>query len=238
MIELESVKRMESLKQSIETATGESYEDLTGAVKDAIERTEWESVWYELSGTLGGSYHQGLFRNATFKEPPRMLFTSATHCGNMYELSQVETIPYRIGGEKTWSYYRTFRDCKNLKFLYGLAVLAVTSFVEALNGCEALETIQEPLEFSNSVAINFAGAFTGCYALENIRFAENCIGEITGKSLSFAQSPLLTAESVQSIAYGLAYISTAQTIVFHKDIVVPDDLKALILEKGWTLVQQ
>ncbi len=33
MIELESKKRMESLKQSIETATGESYEDFTGAVK-------------------------------------------------------------------------------------------------------------------------------------------------------------------------------------------------------------
>ena len=75
--------------------------------------------------------------------------------------------------------------------------------------------------------------FYNCKALVEVRFVANTIHW----SISFAQSPLLSAESVQSIIDGLATVTTAQTITFHKDIALSDEQKQTINEKGWTLVQ-
>lgn len=75
--------------------------------------------------------------------------------------------------------------------------------------------------------------FYKCKALVEVRFVANTIHW----SISFADSPLLSAESVQSIIDGLATVTTAQTITFHKDIALTDEQKQIINEKGWTLVQ-
>lgn len=75
--------------------------------------------------------------------------------------------------------------------------------------------------------------FYNCKALVEVRFVASTIHW----SISFAQSPLLSAESVQSIIDGLATVTTAQTITFHKDIALSDEQKQTINEKGWTLVQ-
>ena len=75
--------------------------------------------------------------------------------------------------------------------------------------------------------------FYNCKALVEVRFVANTIHW----SISFAYSPLLSTESVQSIIDGLATVTTAQTITFHKDIALTDAQKQTINEKGWTLVQ-
>lgn len=153
----------------------------------------------------------------------------------MVENTPIEIVDYLIGGEKVYSYYKTFKNCNNLKFVYGLVVSGVTSLMEAFLGCRALETIQEPLEFSSSNAINFANSFQFCQALKNIRFAEQCIGKMAGTTLSFAYSPLLTAESVQSIINGLATIETAQTVTFHQNVKILQSQVDSANAKGWTV---
>lgn len=75
--------------------------------------------------------------------------------------------------------------------------------------------------------------FYNCKALVEVRF----VAETIHWSISFADSPLLSAESVQSIIDGLAPVTTVQTITFHKNIALSDEQKQTINEKGWTLVQ-
>ena len=70
-------------------------------------------------------------------------------------------------------------------------------------------------------------------SIKELRFVKNSIHI----SISFESQHLLSAESVQSIIDGLATVTTAQTITFHKDIALTDEQKQTINEKGWTLVQ-
>lgn len=102
-----------------------------------------------------------------------------------------------------------FRDCMSLVKLYTLNLDKVAG-----------------AKYQNDM-------FYKCKALVEVRFVANTIHW----SISFADSPLLSAESVQSIIDGLATVTTAQTITFHKDIALTDEQKQIINEKGWTLVQ-
>lgn len=70
-------------------------------------------------------------------------------------------------------------------------------------------------------------------SIKELRFVKNSIHI----SISFKSQGLLSTESVQSIINGLATVTTAQTITFHKDIALTDAQKQTINEKGWTLVQ-
>ena len=102
-----------------------------------------------------------------------------------------------------------FRDCMSLVKLYTLNLDKVAG-----------------AKYQNNM-------FYKCKALVEVRFVANTIHW----SISFADSPLLSAESVQSIIGGLATVTTAETITFHKNIVLTDAQKQTINEKGWTLVQ-
>lgn len=99
------------------------------------------------------------------------------------------------------------------------------------NGASALKEIKGMLDFSNCTAMN--QTFGKCTALEEVRLKENSLSVST----SFAQSPLLSATSIQSIIDGLATVETAQTLTLHSDIVLTDEQKAIITSKGWTLAQ-
>lgn len=76
--------------------------------------------------------------------------------------------------------------------------------------------------------------FNNCNALEDIT-----IGGSIEISLSFAQSSLLTDESVQSIIDHLADLTgaTTQTLTFHATVgaKLTDEQKATIASKNWTL---
>lgn len=75
--------------------------------------------------------------------------------------------------------------------------------------------------------------FRYSHSIKELRFVKNSIHI----SISFESQWQLSAESVQSIIDGLATVTTAQTITFHKNIALTDEQKQTINEKGWTLVQ-
>lgn len=83
--------------------------------------------------------------------------------------------------------------------------------------------------------LTYPYTFNGCTNLENITF-EGTIGN----SISFANSPLLTEKSVQSILDHLKDLTgqAAQTITFHATVggKLTNAQKATITAKNWTLV--
>ena len=97
--------------------------------------------------------------------------------------------------------------------------------------CLKLKKIVGVFDFSSITNCN--NTFYRCYALEDITFAPNTIY----KSLSFGSCSKLSAESIQSIIDGLATVETAQTLAFNSAIVLTDEQKAQIYDKGWTLTQ-
>jgi hypothetical protein len=99
----------------------------------------------------------------------------------------------------------------------------------ALNLCVALKKVQFK---SNSITFG-ERVFYNCGRLENVSF----VAESIQNSVSFAQSSLLSAESIQSIIDGLATVETAQTLTLSKQITLTDEQKATINAKGWTLAQ-
>lgn len=110
---------------------------------------------------------------------------------------------------------------------------SATTMVGTFSSDNFLVTISK-LDVSKCVAADsLKNTFHYCSALKNISFVENSIRV----SVSFIFCSLLSAESVQSIIDGLAPVTTAQTITFHKNIALTDAQKQTINEKGWTLVQ-
>lgn len=110
---------------------------------------------------------------------------------------------------------------------------SATTMVGTFSSDNFLVTISK-LDVSKCVeAGSLKNTFHYCPALKNVFFVENSIRV----SVSFVFCPLLSAESVQSIIDGLAPVTTAQTITFHKNIALSDAQKQTINEKGWTLVQ-
>ena len=91
-----------------------------------------------------------------------------------------------------------------------------------------------PLSFMSATRIG--SAFTGCYGLKEVRFAEESI-KIT---LSLPHSSLLSDESIQSVVDGLGDLTglTAQTLTLHATVgaKLTEEQKATITAKNWTLV--
>ena len=98
-------------------------------------------------------------------------------------------------------------------------------------GATKVETIDK----ITTVASNdYVSSFDNCKALKNITFE----GEI-GKNIAFAQSPLLSEESVQSIIDCLVDLTgqTVQTIQFHATVKakLTETQLTTITNKNWTL---
>ena len=79
--------------------------------------------------------------------------------------------------------------------------------------------------------------FVGCHNLINLTIVSGTFGT----SLSFADSPLLSDASVQSIIDALADLTgtTAQTLIFHRNVydILTEEQKATVAAKNWTLVR-
>lgn len=76
-----------------------------------------------------------------------------------------------------------------------------------------------------------SSAFASCTALEEVRFAKETIK----LSISFAQSSMLSAESVQSIIDGLATVETEQTLTLNSAVssALTEEQWSEILNKNW-----
>lgn len=92
-----------------------------------------------------------------------------------------------------------------------------------------------------SLALNnvmrFSNTFRNCIALEEVNLTAD---SVIGASIPFAQSPLLTTASVDSIIHALKDLTgaTAQTLTFHATVggKLTEEQKATISAKNWTLV--
>ena len=103
------------------------------------------------------------------------------------------------------------------------------------------KVIEDKLETIDKIIVaGFSGcsnAFTNCTALKNITF-EGTIGN----SISFASSPLLTTESIDSIINALQDLTgaTSKTLTVHADVydrMVADGKDALVTAKNWSLAK-
>lgn len=73
--------------------------------------------------------------------------------------------------------------------------------------------------------------------MHNVYGAKFTDDSVIACSVSFAQSSLLSAESLQSIISALDYVDTACTLTLHPYIALTEAQKSTIESKGWTLVQ-
>ena len=101
--------------------------------------------------------------------------------------------------------------------------------------CTKLRSILGELDFSE-VTGNIDIPFNNVSALVEVRIKRGTLY----KTISFPNSPLLSADSIQSIIDGLADLTgqTAQTLTFHKTVgnKLTEAQKATITAKNWTLV--
>ena len=176
-----------------------------------------------------------LFYDATFPENHEVTITApfVTAMNSCFQnASNVKTITM-IGNNNgsAVSCSGSFRGCS-------VEVIDLTGFIAKISngqlmfsGAKFLKTIKGELDLSECT--NTTNAFASCTALEQVQFKDETIS----LSISFANSTLLTAESVQSIIDGLATVETAQTLTLHRAITLTDEQKAQISSKNWTLVQ-
>ena len=103
--------------------------------------------------------------------------------------------------------------------------------------CNGRPSIVQSLRYEDSANVtNTDYAFSGCTGLKRITFVPGCIKA----SIGFANSHLLSQDSVESILQGLADLGGAQarTLTFHKNVgeKLTDEQKAAITAKNWILV--
>lgn len=115
-------------------------------------------------------------------------------------------------------------DISGLKFQIGNAESVFQS-------CDSLKKIIGIIDFSK--ALKISNMFFGLVRLEEVRFEK----ETLSLSVSFAQSPLLSDVSIQSIIDGLATVETAQTLTLHADVKakLTEAQISQITSKNWTL---
>jgi hypothetical protein len=192
-----------------------------------IDLAEWEKVWYEQSKSWRAQFN-AMFLYCPIKTVPRLDFSSATNITSLFQNSSIESVDYYLNCGQSQTCTNLFSGCQSLKFVYGLDLGKGVNLSYIFKNCVLLETIQEPLNFSS--ATNTKEIFYGCIALKNARFKENSI-----KVSITIPSPVLSAESVQSIFDGLAPVETAQTLTLDANLKILQSQVNSANAKGWTI---
>ena len=126
-----------------------------------------------------------------------------------------------------------FSRCSDLRFL-DLSEFNTTfgPSTDVFYSCSKLEEIRGEIENTTN---NWTLWFSSCVKLREVRFKANSIkGDFT-----ISQSPLLSAESVQSIVDGLADMTggTSYKLTLHADVKarLTEEQLATIAAKNWTM---
>lgn len=205
---------------------------VTEKVEQLVDKGKEYNNLYGLLGTSpNAKYDSFFYRNDHIKNLPKLKYDEVVSMRYFCGISSLESVDYYINCGKTTDFYQAFYNCEKLKFVYGIDLSKGTNLYEVFKGCKNLETIQEPLDFSSYS--NSSGIFVGCNALKNVRFVENSILTYT----NLTNCSLLTNDSIKSIINGLAAVETTQTLTLNSAIVLTDEQKTAISNKGWTLVQ-
>lgn len=126
-----------------------------------------------------------------------------------------------------------FSRCYNLRFL-DLSEFNTTFGVstDVFYSCTSLEEIRGEIE---NTTTNWTLWFASCVKLREVRFKANSIKG----AFTISQSPLLSAESVQSIVDGLADMTggTSYKLTLHDDVKakLTEEQLATIAAKNWTM---
>ena len=126
-----------------------------------------------------------------------------------------------------------FSRCSDLKFL-DLSEFNTTFGVstDVFYSCSKLEEIRGEIENTTN---NWTLWFSSCVKLREVRFKANSIKG----AFTISQSPLLSAESVQSIVDGLADMTggTSYKLTLHADVKakLTEEQLATIAAKNWTV---
>lgn len=209
-VALTSVERINALKNGIEATTGESYADLTAGVQ-----------------ALKNGYGQGGGGGAV-DEVGKFLKENST--GLVFFNNKTITETPLIDCSNITRFANAFQGCSKLKTIRLSNTHNVTEWGYCFYGID-VETI-ETLDFSGASQIP-VNCFAGCSKLANLKI----VAETISKSFPINSTARLSAESVQSIVDGLAYVTTSQNLTLYKDVVVTDNQKRVIRDKGWTLIQ-
>lgn len=132
-----------------------------------------------------------------------------------------------------------FSECTSFGF-QGSAIVTLgvidarvaTSLQQIFSVCRSLVSIEKLWCLPTH---GFSNTFYRCEVLTEIRFEPDTIG----KNISFAQSSLLSTDSVESIINGLVDLTgqTAQTLTLHSTVKgnLSDTQISAITSKNWTL---
>lgn len=200
---------------------------VTEKIEQLIDLSKEEKMWLGLTESKNKANY--FFSGITAQKLPKTNFINATDFTNFCDFANIQEIDYYINSRKGTGFVNAFFGCK-AKTIKGINLESATS-VNNMFRSASVETVEEPLNFSK--VTNFGTPFWQCSAIKNIDIAEETIHY----SIPFAHSLNLTAKSVENIAKGLAYVETPQTLTLHPKTVVPDEVKATINAKGWTLAQ-
>lgn len=184
----------------------------------------------------------GIFRQAKFEKPMDIVLRPVAFYGaniNMSSFcegtSNVKTVKIEYdSGELTWILSNAFKSCRELTSVdLGEKIKISSSNASAFSYAEMLEEIKTELDCTS--ASNVSYMFARCYKLSEVRFTPKSIL----LSISFIDSSLLSAESIQSIIDGLADLTgtTSQTLTLHADVkakLTQEQLTA-ITSKNWVL---
>lgn len=209
-----------------------------------VAETQAQYIWVQYMVNLGNAFYNVEFPANT--ELHIHLNKFGGYCGEAFQacknlvslkLSCNEFVPYitsqtgaTVTGLFRYNSYIKKADISELK-------CPIMNAYMAFNGCLVLEEIIGELKVADGITKNvFENAFSGCYALREVRFAQSTILN----AISFANSSKLSDASIQSVIDGLTDLTGAatQTLSFHKDVgakLTPEQ-KAAITAKNWTLV--
>lgn len=199
--------------------------------------------WLDYATSLNESFRSAVFNvdelDITFgsKAPPNIsggnVLTSAfTNCNGPKKL-KVDTEAVFSGDIGMVNFCNTNYKAGTFEKIEipFLSKYKIKSIIYAFKDQVKLKEIYPCLDVS--ACKDFSGVFNACEALETVNFVNSTIK----LSISFAESPSLSDESIQSIIDGLATVETAQTLTLHADVKakLTEPQITTITGKNWTL---
>lgn len=224
----------------IETAIDESgvLDSTEGTVEEKVEqlvdKAEDENIWYEYSKIMTSVPSK--FYTVSTEKLPKMDFSNVSSLSYAFCIMPLKRVDYYINSDACADFNSAFSVCEQLEYVKGISLAKATFVNGCFASCSALKTIEEPIDYSyfsvNGTESN-THMFGGCTALETIRI----VPESIKKRFIIAHTSVLTAESIQSIIDGLAYVETTQGLLLTSSIVnnLTTEQLSQIIEKNWNI---
>lgn len=204
----------------------------------AAEKSEWWDE-YQINGTrtnYAGAF-MGTGWNETTLKPKYSIKANTSymmfaHCGYKGDLDDIfknRGLTLEFGTSSATQGYIFYNTSITALGTIDISMFTSASYLTSIFNSVNITTIRNLIPPQEAMAAT-------CW---NSGLVNLGIGGAITKSFNLSRCGKLTAASVQSVIDNLADLTgqTSQTITFHKNIVLSDEQKAIISDKGWTLVQ-